>query len=357
MRRFTSPHPAAGLLVSSLALALSACGGTSVNHVAGESGGTAGTSGGTGHGGTGATNSGSGGSQAGTGGTTGGAGSMPGAGGTTGGTGASPGAGGTTGGSGATPGAGGTTAGTGGFAGGTGGTGALTCDFVRQQTQDELTHIQACNTDADCGQVLHGTSCGCTRDLVARLDANADAFHAWNEMTIDGEPCNAFASTCDCPNADGFVCAKGRCAWNYVNIEPPPLCSSAALGSMCIVGTAIDSGDVLVAGAPLTLMFRPSGCYSSSCTKVLTSSCDVKPDGNDFYVAADLCLAQVSDPNVGCTDDCGGGGLLTCNSGYLLTEGTHTVHYAGGDVPLDLTFTVPSIVIGDTQCVKSDALR
>lgn len=320
MHRFTWPRPAGALLVSSFALALSACGGTSVNHVGGESGGTAGTTGGTGHGGTGAATSGSGGSQVGTGGTTGGAGSMPGA-------------------------------------GGTGGTGALTCDFVRQQTQDELARIQACNTDAECGQILHGTSCGCTRDLVARLDADADAFRAWNELTIDGERCNAFISTCDCPNADGFVCAKGRCAWNYVNVEPPPLCSSAALGSMCIVGTAIDSGDVLVAGAPLTLMFRPSGCYSSSCTKVISSSCDVKPDGDDFYVAADLCLAQASGPDVACTDDCGGGGLLTCNSGYVLTEGTHTVHYAGGAVPLELTFTVPSIVLGDTQCATLDPLR
>ncbi|HWP07493.1 MAG TPA: hypothetical protein VNN72_17195 [Polyangiaceae bacterium] len=334
----------ATLLVSFLALAFSACGGTSVNHVPADTGGTAGTTGGTGHGGTGGTTSGSGGAHGGTAGTTGGSG-------------ATPGAGGTTGGSGATPGAGGTTAGTGGFVGGAGGTGAVTCDFVRQQAQDELAHIQACNTDADCGQVLSRTSCGCTRDLVARLDADTKQFYAWKDVTVDGEQCNEFGSTCDCPKADGFVCAKGRCAWNYVSIEPPPLCSSAALGSMCIVGTPIDSGDVLAAGAPLVLMFRPSGCYSSSCTKVLTSSCDVKPDGNDFYVAADMCLAQISDPNVGCTDDCGGGGQLTCNSEYVLTEGTHTVHYAGGELPLDLTFTVPSIVIGDTQCATIDPLR
>jgi hypothetical protein len=205
--------------------------------------------------------------------------------------------------------------------------------------------------------VLLGTSCGCTRDLVARLNADTQQFYAWKDATIGGEPCNEFGSTCDCPKADGFVCAKGRCAWNYVPEEPPLMCSPATMGTLCIVGNPIDSGDVLMAGAPLVLALRPEGCFSSSCTKVVTSSCDVKPDGNDFYVGANLCLAQVSDPTVGCTDDCGGGGQLLCNSAYVLTEGTHTVHYVSGEVPLDLTFTVPSIVIGDTQCASIDPLR
>ena len=354
MLLLTLPHrPLAALFVGSFALAFAACGGTSVNHVPDDSGGTGGATGGTGQGGTGGTTPGSGGTNGGTAGTTGGSGATPGSGGTTGGTGARPG----TGGSGATAGAGGAAAGAGGSVAGTGGTTPLTCDFVRQQTQDELAHIQACNTDADCGQVLRGTSCGCTRDLVARVDAETQAFYLWMDVTVDGEQCNEFGSTCDCPKADGFVCAKGRCAWNYVPDEPPPPCTPVSMGTLCIVGNPIDSGDVLTAGAPLVLTLRPDGCFSSSCTKVITSSCNVKPDGNDFYVAADLCLAQNTDPNVGCTDDCGGGGQLMCKSDYVLTEGTHTVHYVGGNVALDLTFAVPSIVIGDTQCVTIDHLR
>ena len=213
----------------------------------------------------------------------------------------------------------------------------------------ELASIQRCMTDAECGQVLEQTSCGCTRDLVARLDADATAFHELNAMEVDGRRCNGFASTCDCPSADGFVCARGRCAWNYVSFNPQLKCTPATMGSMCVVGTPLDSGDALLVGAPLTLVFRPAGCFSSSCTQPLTSSCAVKPAGDDFYAAAEMCLTQNSDPQVGCTDDCGGGGELTCESEYKLTEGTHTVHYEG-DVALELTFTVPSVVSDGSLC-------
>jgi hypothetical protein len=125
------------------------------------------------------------------------------------------------------------------------------------------------------------------------------------------------------------------------------------MGSMCVVGNPIDSGDVLTAGMPLELLFRPSGCFSSSCTKVVSTSCAVKPDGNDFYAVADMCLTQSSDPTVGCTDDCGGGGQLRCPTQYSLTEGTHTVHF-GGSVPLDVTFTVPSVVNDGSLCAVMD---
>jgi hypothetical protein len=91
-----------------------------------------------------------------------------------------------------------------------------TCGPIVQDYQNELTEIRSCETDDQCGQVLAGTSCGCTRNLVARNDADlADleeirAKAEANECSLGG------ISTCDCPAADGFACEGGFCTWNYL---------------------------------------------------------------------------------------------------------------------------------------------
>jgi hypothetical protein len=353
-------------LFASVAAAFSACGGTSVRHEPTDEAGTSSDGGTPAQGATGGTTSGAGGKGSSVGGSSGssvGGSSGSSVGGSS--VGGSSIGGSSVGGSSVggtlatTGGAGGTTAGMGGgvvtggtsgsASGGAAGTSALTCDDVRRKTESELERIQYCTTDAECGQVLVGTSCGCTRNLVARFDADATAFHELKGQEVNGERCNEFTSSCDCPNAVGFVCAGGRCAWNYMKDEPPEMCTAVTMASMCVVGVPIDSGDALVAGMPLTLAFQPAGCFSSSCTKVVSASCDMKRDGNDFNATADMCLTQASDPNVGCTDDCGGGGQLTCESEYLLTEGTHTVRYAGGS-NLSVTFTVPSVVNDGSLC-------
>lgn len=301
------------LLAASVAFTFAACGGSSVKHVAGDD--TSGQGGSVG----------SGGSKAGTGGT------------------------------------GGSSGGTGGSVHVTGGTGALPatgggaatssdCDDYRQLASEELANIQRCTFDDECGQVLEDTSCGCTRNLVARFDANASYFRSLSTQVVNGEHCVQFPSDCDCPKADGFACVDGLCSWNYV--KDPVTCSPATLGAMCVTGIPTDSGDVLVAGIPLALSFRPFGCYSSSCTKVFSSSCAVKPEGDDFYAVADMCLVQESDPNVACTDDCGGGSF-ECSTDYELTEGTHTVHFEG-EFNLDVTFTVPSVVSDGSLCSVMD---
>lgn len=93
----------------------------------------------------------------------------------------------------------------------------VTCQQVAAAVANELASIQACSHAGECGQVLAGTSCGCTRDLVARRDASTANFY-----TIVGRgrsmqcPATDFVSVCDCPAADGFACAGGRCAWNYL---------------------------------------------------------------------------------------------------------------------------------------------
>ena len=86
-------------------------------------------------------------------------------------------------------------------------------DLIRSMNQ-ELDRIQSCFKDADCGQVLHGTSCGCTMDKVARKDADSSFFNALHEAAADR--CNAgMVSVCTCPPASGFRCISGRCRWAY----------------------------------------------------------------------------------------------------------------------------------------------
>lgn len=91
-----------------------------------------------------------------------------------------------------------------------------TCGPIVGDYEAELAEIRACETADECGQVLAGTSCGCTRNLVARIDADlADleeirAKAEANECSLGG------ISTCDCPAVDGFACEAGTCTWNYV---------------------------------------------------------------------------------------------------------------------------------------------
>lgn len=94
------------------------------------------------------------------------------------------------------------------------------CAELEQRRDAELAQIQACSSAAECGQVLEGTSCGCTRHLVARSDADVARFQEI-QAAINGAECGGFVSTCDCPAADGFACEQGRCAWNYVDADSP----------------------------------------------------------------------------------------------------------------------------------------
>ena len=92
--------------------------------------------------------------------------------------------------------------------------GADPCAQAGLELQREVERITSCTRDADCGLVLEGTSCGCTRDLVARLDAGLDGFES-RRAALRELGCPAMGSTCDCPEADGFRCDAGHCAWNY----------------------------------------------------------------------------------------------------------------------------------------------
>jgi hypothetical protein len=80
----------------------------------------------------------------------------------------------------------------------------------------ETLAIRSCSSDDDCGKALQGTSCGCTRDWVARSDADTTCFYDLIEQAGALQCDLPLVSTCDCPGADGFICDAGICNWNYL---------------------------------------------------------------------------------------------------------------------------------------------
>ena len=90
-----------------------------------------------------------------------------------------------------------------------------TCDEINAEMKDELSGLQACSVDADCGLILEGTSCGCTNELVAHENFDISRFHAL-QGRADELKCGGATTDCSCPTADGFVCTNGVCGWNYV---------------------------------------------------------------------------------------------------------------------------------------------
>lgn len=92
---------------------------------------------------------------------------------------------------------------------------AGSCQELEGARDAELAEIQSCANDEECGQVLFDTSCGCTRNLVARLDADTLHFEQI-QAALNLADCDGLVSTCDCPPADGFECVNGRCSWNYL---------------------------------------------------------------------------------------------------------------------------------------------
>lgn len=124
-------------------------------------------------------------------------------------------------------------------------TAPATCDELEAAYDAELTTIRACTDDDECGQVLTGTSCGCTRNLVARNDADTTAYYAL--LATRADECDfGLDGSCDCPEADGYDCDGGQCTWNYVdraNLRP---CSTAE-GLPYTLDAASIAGDTLTA--------------------------------------------------------------------------------------------------------------
>lgn len=138
---------------------------------------------------------------------------------------------------------------------------AGTCDQVLDQLAAEQAAVQACTTWSECGQVMTGTSCGCTRDLVARLDADTTDYYA--TLARAGElECDLPDSTCDCPDAYGFDCVDHTCAWDYASGPYLPDCQAER-------GTTYDVAGISLSGEDLTITVG----YSGGCSEHTFTLC------------------------------------------------------------------------------------
>jgi hypothetical protein len=93
---------------------------------------------------------------------------------------------------------------------------ATACEDIEAALDAETLAIRSCTADAECGQVLAGTSCGCTRNWVARTDADITQWSELREAFFDQQCGIGPISTCDCPAVDGFACVDSMCTWNYL---------------------------------------------------------------------------------------------------------------------------------------------
>ena len=212
------------------------------------------------------------------------------------------------------------------------------CDSLVDQMKVSLSSVQQCTSTADCGQPIPGSSCGCTRDLVARKDADLSSYLAQRAKVAELRCETEGGSTCDCPNAEGFACINNVCGWNYVDVppEPDPDCQPYDAAELCVRGTQTADGELLAAGDPLQITVRSSGCLSSSCSKVVEASCTIGAS-DAFDVTADFCVANTAKPGEACTADCGTA-HANCSFGQPLAAGDHQVKLGS----IAVGFQVPS---------------
>lgn len=120
-----------------------------------------------------------------------------------------------------------------------------TCDDVESEYFDALEQVSSCAQADECGQPILGTSCGCTRNLVARTDADlgevADLQAEAGELECD----IGGTSVCDCPEALGFDCLEGTCAFNLVERWPylpacPQTPDAFQLDGVALVGDRLE---------------------------------------------------------------------------------------------------------------------
>ncbi len=93
----------------------------------------------------------------------------------------------------------------------------MDCQTFKDVFTAEVKEIRSCTMDDECGVEMKGTSCGCTKNWVARKDADFTEFDALVDLAGELGCDLPFFSTCDCPPAEGFKCHEsGICTWNYL---------------------------------------------------------------------------------------------------------------------------------------------
>ncbi len=211
------------------------------------------------------------------------------------------------------------------------------CQRIDAEREKELARVQACSVAADCGQPITGSSCGCTRNLVARKDADLTDYLKLQQLAA--EACDVGGSTCDCPEADGFACVNERCTWNYTTEKPEPQCTKHEAGRLCVRGTPTADGEVLSVGDTLSITVGVQGCFSSSCSKVHKAECSIS-ENSGFDVSATFCVSDTSEQVQACTDDCGNV-HADCSFGQPLSEGAHELRLGSVVVGFQVPGTLP----------------
>ncbi|MEM6294212.1 MAG: hypothetical protein AAGA54_23245 [Myxococcota bacterium] len=93
-----------------------------------------------------------------------------------------------------------------------------TCEKLEATFDEAFVAVRSCEEASDCGTVIVGFSCGCTRDWVGRLDADPSALtEAADAGFAEGCEWASWGSSCNCPPTDGFDCIDNICTWNYVD--------------------------------------------------------------------------------------------------------------------------------------------
>ena len=147
-------------------------------------------------------------------------------------------------------------------------------------------------------------------------------------------------------NGNGGTSASGAVSQG----GQPALCRSAPVGTLCVVTD--DGGEELRVGDPLKVTMRAEGCYSSSCTRLVSADCTATSgNGSTYFFVGSTCLATVGDA---CTDDCGGAPVVSCDVGVTLQEGEFSLVIGHFAIQPPLRFKVPSHLPGGSLCISQE---
>jgi len=120
---------------------------------------------------------------------------------------------------------------------------------------------------------------------------------------------------------------------------------------LCIRGTPVQNGEQILEGEEFRIELYPRGCFSSSCTVILDSSCTVTVSGSmrdELLIDGAVCHGTRAGEGVPCTDDCAGGGMEECPVEPLPAK-TYFAIYDDLIVAVD----VPSVVEPGGRCVST----
>lgn len=89
------------------------------------------------------------------------------------------------------------------------------CAVVAAEWEAELASVQACDEDEDCGLPLPGTSDEDFCRKVQSYDADTEQLYYILQLGDDLGCTLVPPAEEECPQADGFFCDDGLCAWDY----------------------------------------------------------------------------------------------------------------------------------------------